>query len=118
MKPNAFSGFHPAVNLTFFGIVIGLTMFLMHPIFLAVSLTCGCAYLWHLVGGRGFARQAGYLIPVVLFMAALNPMFNHQGQTVLFLLPNESPVTLESVCYGLASAAMMGASIPQTLRIS
>ena len=111
MKPNAFFGFHPAVNLTFFGIVIGLTMFLMHPIFLAVSLTCGCAYLWHLVGGRGFARQAGYLIPVVLFMAALNPMFNHQGQTVLFLLPNESPVTLESVCYGLASAAMMGASI-------
>ena len=111
MKTDAFAGFHPAVNLAYFAGVIGLSMFLMHPVFLAVSMTGGCLYLWYLLGGRGFARQVGYLLPVVLFMAVLNPLFNHEGETVLFFLPNDNPVTLEAVCFGLASAVLMGESI-------
>lgn len=111
MKQDAFSGFHPAVNFCYFAAAIGLSMFLMHPVFLAVSLSCGCAYLGYLRGGRGFLRQVGYLLPVLLFTAALNPLFNHRGETILFYLWNDDPVTLESLCFGLASAAMMGASI-------
>ena len=111
MKTDAFSGFHPAVNLCFFAAVIGMTMFLMHPVFLSISLLCGCGYLWYLRGGRGLVRQLGFLLPVLLFTAALNPLFNHDGVTVLFLLPGGSPVTWEAVCFGLTSAALMGASI-------
>ena len=111
MKQDAFSGFHPSVNLCYFAAAIGLSMFLMHPVFLLVSLFCGCAYLCYLQGVRGLIRQVGYLLPVLLFTAALNPLFNHRGETVLFYLYNDNPVTLESVCFGLASAVMMGASI-------
>ena len=111
MKRDAFSGFHPAVNLAYFAAAIGLTMFLMHPVFLGLSLAGGFAYLWYLQGGRKMVRQVGYLLPVMISMALLNPMFNHQGVTVLFFLPNGDPVTLESVCFGLCSAVMMGASI-------
>lgn len=111
MKQDAFSGFHPAVNLAFFAAVIGMTMFLMHPMYLAISLMTACAYLGYLQGLRGFGRQVGYLLPVLLGMAVLNPIFNHEGVTVLFHLPNDNPVTLEAVCFGLASAVMMGASI-------
>lgn len=111
MKHDAFSEYHPGVNLCYFAAVIGLTMFLMHPVFLVLSFVCGCAYLWYLAGGRGFLRQVGYLLPVVLFTAMLNPMFNHRGETVLFFLPNANPVTLESTLFGLASAVLMGASI-------
>ena len=111
MKRDAFMGFHPAVNLCFFAAVIGMSMFLMHPVFLAISILCGCGYLWYLQGGRGLLRQVGYLLPVLLFTAALNPLFNHEGETVLFLLRNGEPVTLEAVCFGLASAVLMGASI-------
>ena len=111
MKCDAFSGFHPAVNLCFFAAAIGLSMFLMHPVFLTVSLFGSCAYLWYLQGGRVLVRQVGYLLPVLLFTAALNPLFNHRGATVLFYLPNGSPVTLESVCFGLASAVLMGDTI-------
>ena len=56
-------------------------------------------------------RQVGYLLPILLGMAILNPAFNHEGITVLFYLPNDNPITLEAICFGLASAVMMGASI-------
>ena len=111
MKTDAFSGFHPVVNLCFFAAVIGMTMFLMHPVFLSISFLCACGYLWYLRGGRKLVRQIGFLLPVLLFTAALNPLFNPDGATVLFLLPGGSPVTWEAVCFGLTSAALMGASI-------
>ena len=111
MKQDAFAGFHPAVNLCFFSAAIGLTMFLMHPVFLGISLLCGSFYLLYLQGVRGFLRQVGYLLPVLIFTAVLNPIFNHEGTTVLFYLKNDNAVTLEAVCFGLASAVLMGASI-------
>ena len=111
MEKDAFAGFHPAVNLCYFAAVIGLSMFLMHPVFLLLSLIFSSCYLWYLLGAKRFLRQLGFLIPVLLFTAVLNPLFNHEGVTVLFYLPNGNSVTLEAVCFGLASAVLMGASI-------
>ena len=56
-------------------------------------------------------RQVGYLLPILVVMAIMNPLFNHEGVTVLWYLPNDNPITLEAICFGLASAVMMGASI-------
>lgn len=111
MNHDTFSGFHPVVNLCFFGVAIGLTMCLMHPVFLLISLSASCIYFCHLQSARAFMRRVGYLIPVLLITAAMNPLFNPQGQTVLFSLGNGDPVTLESLCYGLCASALMGASI-------
>lgn len=111
MNKDAFSGFHPAVNLAFFVAALVVTMFVRQPIYLAISLLSGCAYLLYLQGGRGMLRQIGYLLPLLVMMAVLNPLFNHEGVTILWYLPNDNPVTLEAICYGLASAAMMGASV-------
>lgn len=111
MNKDAFSGFHPAVNLSFFLAAMGITMFISHPVFLGISLVSSCAYLLYLQGRKGMGRQVGYLLPVLLGMAVLNPLFNHEGVTVLWYLPNDNPITLEAVCFGLASAVMMGASI-------
>lgn len=108
---NTFDGFHPSVNLAFFAACICITMLVQQPVYLALSLCCGCAYLLHLRGGRGFVRLVGYLLPLMAVMAVINPLFNHAGVTVLFYLPNDNPVTLEAVCYGLASAVMLGASV-------
>ena len=111
MKNDAFSGFHPGVNLAFFAAALGLTMFIQQPVYLLVSMISGCAYLLYLQGKKGFLRQVGYLLPVLVMMAVMNPMFNHEGITVLWYLPNDNPITLEAICFGLASAVMMGASI-------
>lgn len=111
MKNDAFSGFHPGVNLAFFAAALGLTMFIQQPVYLLISMISGCAYLLYLQGKKGFLRQVGYLVPILVMMAIMNPMFNHEGITVLWYLPNDNPVTLEAICFGLASAVMMGASI-------
>lgn len=111
MRTDSFSDFHPITNFLFFAAVLGMTMFIMHPVYLLISLSASCAYLLYLKGGRGMKQQLGYLIPVLLAMALINPIFNHEGLTILWYLPNDNPVTLEAIVYGLASAVMMGASI-------
>jgi len=111
MNKDAFSGFHPAVNLFFFLAAMVITMFISQPVFLVISLLSSCAYLLYLQGKKGMLRQVGYLLPILLGMAVLNPVFNHEGVTVLLYLPNDNPITLEAICFGLASAVMMGASI-------
>lgn len=111
MNKDTFSGFHPAVNLAFFTAALGMTMFILQPVYLLISFVSACAYLLYLQGKKGMLRQVGYLVPLLILMAILNPLFNHEGTTVLWYLPNDNPITLEAVCFGLASAAMMGASI-------
>mgnify|MGYP003542033183 FL=1 len=111
MKNDAFSGFHPGVNLAFFAAALGLTMFIQQPVYLLISMISGCAYLLYLQGKKGFFRQVGYLLPILIMMAVMNPIFNHEGVTILWYLPNDNPITLEAICFGLASAVMMGASI-------
>ncbi|MBQ8236668.1 MAG: energy-coupling factor transporter transmembrane protein EcfT [Oscillospiraceae bacterium] len=111
MKNDAFSGYHPAVNLAFFAAALGMTMFIQQPVYLLISMFSGGAYLLYLQGRRGMLRQVGYLLPILVMMAVMNPLFNHEGVTVLWYLPNDNPITLEAICFGLASAVMMGASI-------
>ncbi|MBO5323997.1 MAG: energy-coupling factor transporter transmembrane protein EcfT [Oscillospiraceae bacterium] len=111
MKNDAFSGFHPVVNFIFFVAALGMTMFIQQPVYLLISFISGCAYLLYLQGKKGFFRQVGYLVPILIMMAIMNPVFNHEGITVLWYLPNDNPITLEAICFGLASAVMMGASI-------
>lgn len=111
MKNDAFSGFHPAVNLAFFVASLATTMLIQQPVYLLISMFSGCVYLLYLQGKKGMLRQMGYLVPILLMMAVMNPIFNHEGATILWYLPNDNPITLEAVCFGLASAVMMGASI-------
>lgn len=111
MNPDAFSSFHPLVNLIFFAAVLGMTMCIQHPVYLMITWISGCSYLFYLRGRQGMLRQLRYLLPVFLLTAWMNPMFHHEGVTVLWYLPNDNPVTWEAVCFGLAAAVMMGASI-------
>lgn len=106
-----FSGYHPAVNFLYFGMVLGFAMFLLHPACLAVSLGAAVGYCALLKGGRALASELRYLLPTMAFAAILNPVFNHRGATALFYDPWGRPVTWESVAYGLTAAALLGAVI-------
>ena len=62
MKNDAFSGFHPGVNLGFFASVLGLTMFIQQPVYLVISMVSGCAYLLYLQGGKGLSQETVFVI--------------------------------------------------------
>ncbi len=108
---DCFSGCHPAVNFLYFVLVIGFSMFFMHPVCLAISLVCALCYNASLNGGKALRRQLIFALPIVLMTALVNLLFNHRGDTILAHLPGGSPLTLESVLYGLAAAAMLWAVV-------
>lgn len=108
MKNNdAFSGYHPLVNFLYFGLVIGFSMFFMHPVCLGFSLLCAICYHIKLNGGKSFRFFLRYALPLMLVTAVVNPAFNHQGSVILCYLPNGNPLTLESILYGIAAAVML-----------
>ena len=104
---DAFSSFHPLVNFLYFGLVLVLSMFLMHPVCLLISLFGSLAYAIFLKGRRAVRFSLLFLLPLLLFTAAINLAFNHEGSTILAWLPSGNPLTLESALYGLAAAAML-----------
>ncbi|NPV44854.1 MAG: energy-coupling factor transporter transmembrane protein EcfT [Firmicutes bacterium] len=103
---DTFSTFHPIVNFTYFTAVIFFSMFFMHPILLGIALISAFIYSVMLKGNRAVKFNVFYMLPMLLFMAVLNPAFNHQGVTILFYLKNGNPITLESILYGAAAACM------------
>ncbi|MCL2202036.1 MAG: energy-coupling factor transporter transmembrane protein EcfT [Oscillospiraceae bacterium] len=111
MNRDTFSGFHPVVNILYFAVMIGFSMFFMHPISLALSLVCAVTYAIYLNGKKAVRVGLKFMLPMMLFAAALNPMFNHQGATILAYLPNGNPLTLESAMYGIAAAVMLATVI-------
>ncbi|MDD4798756.1 MAG: energy-coupling factor transporter transmembrane component T [Clostridia bacterium] len=107
MKGGAFSDYHPLVNFIFFALVIICAMFFLHPLALAVGLLCSFTYSLYLGGKKSLRFNLLYLLPLMLFAALLNPAFNHRGVTILRYFPNGNPLTLESICFGLAAAVML-----------
>lgn len=107
---DAFSRCHPAVNFCFFAAVIGCSMFLMHPVFLAASFCCAAVYSVYLNRSRAVRFGVCGLLPMALLVAVINPLFSHQGVTILTYL-RDNPITLESILYGTAMGVMFGAVI-------
>lgn len=108
---NSFSQMHPIVNFSFFAFVITLSMFLMDPVCLLLSFICSLINALYLNGQRAVKLSLVYVLPMILLIAAVNPIFNHEGATILTYLSSGNPVTLESIIYGIASAIMMAAVI-------
>lgn len=104
---DVFSGYHPFVNFLYFGLVLGFSMFLMHPVCLLISFTCAVCYHIHLNGKESLRFLVKYALPLMLLTAVINPAFNHQGTVILCYLPTGNPLTLESILYGVAAAIML-----------
>ncbi|MBO5408289.1 MAG: energy-coupling factor transporter transmembrane protein EcfT [Clostridia bacterium] len=104
---NEFKTYHPIVNFVYFVFVIGLSCFLMHPVCLCTSLIAGFSYSVMLKGKKAIRTNLLYMLPIIFVTALLNPMFNHEGITVLTYLPDNNPLTLESIVYGIGAAMML-----------
>jgi energy-coupling factor transport system permease protein len=104
---DAFSTCHPVVNLIYYIFVIGFAMASNNPVCLGISFICAFVYSVCLRGKRGIRKNLMYMVPLIVLTALLNPMFSHQGVTILTYLPSGNPLTLESVLYGISAAFML-----------
>lgn len=108
---NEFKTYHPVVNLIYFVFVIGFSCFFMHPVCLVISFFCSFLYSVLLKGRRAVKINLLYMLPTIVFMALINPVFNHRGATVICYLPDGNPLTAESVIYGISTALMIASVI-------
>lgn len=102
-----FRELHPAVNIVWFAAVGTITVLYMNPVTLLITLISACIFL-HFLGGSKFGVM---LLPMMLMCAVINPLFSHEGVTVLAYFPSGNPLTLESIIYGVGAALMIGSAL-------
>lgn len=102
--------FHPWVSFIYFVAMIAGTLLFIHPVFVGVSLVCAIFASAMINGRKTVFATLGFGIPMFIFIALANPLFNHRGATILFYL-FENPITLEAIFYGIISAGMMFAAV-------
>lgn len=106
-----FGGYHPLVNFLYFTVILLYTMFMMHPFFLVLSVIGSCVYSVYLNGRKAVKFNLLAVVPLIILSALFNPLFNHQGITILGYFSSGNPLTLESIVYGFAAALMFAAVI-------
>ena len=105
-----FSRYHPVVNLIFYLLVLGTTMFQMSVGLVFISLFSAVVYYFMLKKTEGL-KYCAVVVGIIIVSAIINPLFSHKGGTLLFYLFTGNPVTLESIIYGLISAIIIGAML-------
>lgn len=106
----AFFKSHPLLNFVYFAVVIGVTMFSNHPLFLLVSFITAWIYSIVLKGKKAMYFNILVLLPVILITVLLNTLNVHNGVTVLFYL-NSNRITLEAIVFGLVQGIMLSSAI-------
>lgn len=98
----SFEAYNPIVLTAYFLSVTLVLMFCQNPIFLLLSFLGALLYVLIRNQGENGKLHLHYFLLFLLF-AILNPLFSHNGKTVLFVI-NDTLITLEAVVYGLVSA--------------
>ena len=102
---DAFSKRHPAVNFVFFLGVIVASALIQHPAYVLAGFVMGAIYYLMLNGSKGL-KFLLLLLPLFVFVAAINPLFNTDGQRILRYVFGR-PYTLEALIYGAALSGMI-----------
>lgn len=110
MIRDCFSTYHPSINFVYFAFVILVTIFLYHPALLAISFGAALAYAIYLGGTKAVKLSLFALLPAMALAVTINILTNHAGMTIRTYLWN-NPITLESIQFGVAAAAMLGAAL-------
>lgn len=106
-----FQHYHPLVNYIYYTVVIVFSMFLMQPITQTISILSAFCYSMFLNGRRETGVKLALLLPLIVITALINPLFNHNGATVIITLPNGVSFTAEAVIFGVFAGVMLATVI-------
>jgi len=108
---DAFSSYHPINNFIYYILILILSFLIKHPVCICISAVTSFAYFLYLNKKLAIKSLCIFIIPVVFLIVILNPIFNHQGMTILKYLPSNNPLTLESIIGGIAAAIILASRI-------
>lgn len=101
-----FSQLHPLSQILYLACLTAMIIFVPDPGLDISGAVMGFIY-YVLLRGRRAVRNVFIYIPVGIIAAAVNPLFSHQGATILGYFPDGNPVTLESILYGLGMGLLL-----------
>lgn len=108
---NTFATYHPIINFVFFCAVIGIGIFLIHPVFLGIAMAASLIYAILLGGKSTLKFFLCFLLPMTLLITIVNPLLNQQGETILFYYTEYRYITMEAMLYGLVMGCMLSSII-------
>lgn len=102
---NALNNVNPIAAFLWMMMAAGIAMFCFNPVILILSVAGAMFFFFMRNPESGVKAQLPYLL---LFVASalLNPLFSHNGATVLLVL-NHNPITLEAIYYGMLLGGMI-----------
>ncbi len=101
----SFYEYNPVSVAIYFIAAAGIPMLCVNPIITAISLVGALSFFFIRNGGKNMSSNIAFFV-LFIITALINPIFSHNGATVLFVV-NDSPITLEAVIYGITAAAMI-----------
>lgn len=110
MKQTALDIVHPVVQASYFAIVLVLVMAAFQPVLIVIALVAGLGYSAYVRGWRATCKSLVWQLPLVVLIAACNPLFSAAGSTELFRF-GLRVVYAESVAYGACMGMLLIAVI-------
>lgn len=101
----AFVEYNPLTVFVHFMAVIVVAMFIPNPILLT-ELLIGSVVFYRMIFEKITGKTIVLWIVLFVGMTLINPLFSHNGVTVLFFL-NGQAITLEALLYGMNNALMI-----------
>ncbi|MGN0073088.1 MAG: energy-coupling factor transporter transmembrane protein EcfT [Coriobacteriales bacterium] len=106
MHGSAWSLYHPNAVLAYLAAVLLLTMAAPHPVLAGMSLAAACAYSFVVAGARRTLRMLAWQLPLLLLIAAANPLFSAAGSTELLRIGPRA-FYAEALAYGFTTGSML-----------
>lgn len=106
----AFQTSHPAVGGLCVAAILLLGMFVFQPVYLVTSLVGALCFCLSSLGARATLRKLLWVVPMLVLVCAVNPLFSASGSTELVRV-GAMVVYAESLAYGACMGAMLAATI-------
>lgn len=106
MGYDSFYNYHPLVNFIYFSLVMVFTMFFLHPIYQGISFLASLVYLLMNSEFKEVKNTLVFALLVLVFSTIFNPLFSHEGITILGYMKSGNPITLESIIFGISTGFM------------
>ena len=97
--------FHPLTFFVYFMVLIGSIIFLGNPYLYVIVLMTSLLLSIYFEGATIFKLLFKLLIISILF-AVINPLFSHEGMTIITYFPNGNALTLESINFGISMGVL------------
>jgi len=105
----SFKDHNPIAIFLYYAFMIVPAMFCINPVMMCISLFFGVVFRI-VKDGRASIKKMLFFIIFPVIGAIVNPLFNHKGVTVLFIL-NNNPITMEAVMFGLTLGIMLSSTM-------